>query len=98
MPKPFLALPSLQHTDYILSDLFFSPIAKVSGDDAKAQYEVTRRRCEEANFDFLGTFVVGMREMHHIVCIVFDRKDPDSRRRAHWLITTLIEDAAARGW
>ncbi|KAK4498042.1 hypothetical protein PRZ48_010698 [Zasmidium cellare] len=78
--------------------LFFSPIAKVSGDDAVAQYEVTRQRCEEANFDFIGTFVVGMREMHHIVCIVFDRKDPEHRRRAHWLITTLIQDAAERGW
>lgn len=46
----------------------------------------------------VGTFVVGVREMHHIVCIVFDRKDPDSRRRAHWLLTTLIDDAAKRGW
>lgn len=78
--------------------LFFSPIAKVSGDDAVAQYELSRKRSEEAGFDFIGTFVVGMREMHHIVCIIFDRKDPDSRRRAHWLISTLIDDAAKRGW
>jgi len=46
--------------------LFFSPIAKVSGDAGVAQYEMTRKRCEEAGFDFIGTFVVGMREMHHI--------------------------------
>ena len=78
--------------------LFFSPIAKVSGDDAVAQYELTRRRCEEFGFDFIGTFVVGMREMHHIVCIVFDRRDPDSRRRAHKMITVLVDDAAALGW
>nr|OQO16541.1 hypothetical protein B0A51_14505 [Rachicladosporium sp. CCFEE 5018] len=58
--------------------LFFSPIAKVSGDDGVAQYDVTRRRCEEAGFDFIN--------------------DPDSRRRAHWLIKTLIDDAAKRGW
>lgn len=80
------------------SHLFFSPIAKVSGEDAVGQYELTRRRCEEAGFDFIGTFVVGMREMHHIVCIVFDRKDPQSKRNAHWLIRTLIDDAAAKGW
>ncbi|GAJ15010.1 unnamed protein product, partial [marine sediment metagenome] len=78
--------------------LFFSPIAKVTGEDAVAQYKVTRRRSEELGFDFIGTFVVGMREMHHIVCIVFDKKDHDSRRRAHLLIKTLIDDAAARGW
>jgi hypothetical protein len=40
--------------------LFFSPIAKVSGDDGVAQYQITRQRCEEAGFDFIGTFVVGM--------------------------------------
>lgn len=78
--------------------LFFSPIAKVSGDDGVAQYEMTRKRCEEAGFDFIGTFIVGMREMHHIVAIVFNRKDPDSRRRAQWLLKTLIDDAAERGW
>lgn len=36
--------------------------------------------------------------MHHIVCIVFDRKDAASKRRAHTLIRTLIADAAAEGW
>lgn len=39
-----------------------------------------------------------MREMHHIVCLVFDRDDPSSRARAHSLIATLVDDAAARGW
>ncbi|SPJ81807.1 related to 4-cresol dehydrogenase flavoprotein subunit [Fusarium torulosum] len=78
--------------------LFFSPIAKVTGDDAMAQYHLTRTRCEEAGFDFIGTFVVGMREMHHIVCLVFNREDEDSCRRAHQLIRTLIDEAAKRGW
>ncbi|OAG38904.1 hypothetical protein AYO21_06935 [Fonsecaea monophora] len=78
--------------------LFFSPIAKVGGDDAVAQYELTRRRSEEFGFDFIGTFVIGMREMHHIVCIVFDRKNPEQRQKAHKLIATLIDDAAKRGW
>jgi FAD/FMN-containing dehydrogenase len=36
--------------------------------------------------------------MHHIVCLVFDRADPDSKRRAHQLIKTLIDDAAKEGW
>ncbi|KAJ4175782.1 hypothetical protein NW755_014762 [Fusarium falciforme] len=78
--------------------LFFSPISKVTGDDAVAQYELSKKRCEEAGFDFIGDFCIGMREMHHIVCLVFDREDPDSCRRAHWLISQLIDDAAKRGW
>lgn len=43
--------------------LFFSPISKISGDDAMLQYSVTKKRCQEAGLDFIGTFSVGMREM-----------------------------------
>ncbi|KAK5009516.1 hypothetical protein LTR28_000641 [Elasticomyces elasticus] len=78
--------------------LFFSPITKISGADAEAQYAITKKRCTEAGLDFIGTFVVGMREMHHIVCIVFDREDPKSRTKAHWLIRTLVDDCAKHGW
>lgn len=78
--------------------LFFSRIAKISEKDAMKQYELTNRRCKEAGIDFIGIFVVGMREMHHIVCIVFNRSSADSRRRAHWLIWTLITNCVAHGW
>ncbi|KAL4944869.1 hypothetical protein BDV06DRAFT_186309 [Aspergillus oleicola] len=78
--------------------LFFSPISKLSGDDAMLQYELTKRRSFEAGLDFLGTFIVGMREMHHIVCIVFDRKNAEQKKKAHWLIKTLIADCAEHGW
>jgi hypothetical protein len=34
----------------------------------------------------------------HIVCIVFNREDPESQKKAHWLIRTLIQDCAEHGW
>lgn len=34
----------------------------------------------------------------HIVCIVFNREDIESKRKAHWLIKTLIQDCAEHGW
>lgn len=34
----------------------------------------------------------------HIVCIVLNRKDPKSKKKAHWLIKTLIADCAEYGW
>ncbi|CAI7671197.1 unnamed protein product [Penicillium bialowiezense] len=78
--------------------LFFSPISKISGDDAMLQYSVTKTRVREAGFDFIGTFSVGMREMHHIVCLVFNRKNADEKRRVHALVRQLIADCAAYGW
>lgn len=43
--------------------LFFSPISKITGDDAVLQYQITRKRCEEAGLEAICDFVVGMREM-----------------------------------
>lgn len=80
------------------SHLFFSPIAKVNGDDATKQFALTKARCHQAELDFIGTFTIGMREIHHIVCIVFDRKDEAQKKKAVWLIKTLIDDCARQGW
>jgi len=43
--------------------LFFSPISKISGDDAMLQYKVTKKRAKEAGVDLICDFLVGMREM-----------------------------------
>jgi FAD/FMN-containing dehydrogenase len=78
--------------------LFFSPISKISGDDASKQYNITREMVLAAGFDFIGTFTIGWREMHHIVCLVFDREDEDQKRRAHGLIRELVRVCAENGW
>ncbi|KAL3417591.1 vanillyl-alcohol oxidase [Phlyctema vagabunda] len=96
-------IPSLDELSWVNwqpngAHLFFSPIAQISGDNATLQYSITKKRCAEAGIDFIGTFVVGLREMHHIVCIVYDRYDKAKRDKAHWLIRTLIQDCAEHGW
>lgn len=78
--------------------LFFSPISEITGEAANLQYAITKERVLAAGFDFIATFTIGMREMHHIVCLVFDRKDPAQRERMHQLVRTLIADCAAHGW
>lgn len=57
---------------------------------------MARRLIEKYGFDFIGDFVFGMREIHHIVRI--DRKDADSRQRAHDMIRELAREAAENGW
>lgn len=39
-----------------------------------------------------------MREMHHIASIIYDRSDPDCKRRAHALLRDLVLDAAKVGY
>ena len=80
------------------SHVGFSPIAPVTGKDAAAQYEMSCRPNEKNGFDLIATFIIGMREMHRIVEVVFDRTNPDSRQRAHLCIKEMVDEAAANGW
>lgn len=69
---------------------------------------MTAKRCAEFGFDYIGTLVVGLRELHHIVCmssyavvnsgLVYDKKNEEQRKKAHKLITLLIEDCAKEGY
>ncbi|KAF9876401.1 putative alpha methylacyl-CoA racemase [Colletotrichum karsti] len=78
--------------------LSFSPISKVDGKSAQLQYDMAKKRFAEAKMDYFGILSIGMREMHNIVCIVYNREDPDMRRRAQWLVRTMIQDCADNGW
>lgn len=101
--KTLQGIPSMDELSWVDwlpngAHLFFSPISEITGEAAGMQYAITKKRVLEAGFDFIGTFTIGMREMHHIVCLVFDRKDAAQRDRMHKLIRTLIDDCAAHGW
>ena len=76
----------------------FSPMSPVSGPDALKQFHMIRDRAAEYDFDYVGEFVVGWREMHHIFALVFDSYDEVERRRAHELFGVLIDDATAHGY
>lgn len=36
--------------------------------------------------------------LDNVICVVFDRKDADMRRRVQWLVRTMIQDCADNGW
>jgi len=76
----------------------FSPMSPVTGDDAMKQYRMIQQRANEYGFDYIGEFVVGWRDMHHIFFLAFERSDEDQRRRAHELFGVLIDEAAAEGY
>jgi hypothetical protein len=50
--------------------LGFSPVLPATGFDAERQYAMVQKRLEEFGFDYIGTFVVGWRELHHIGLLI----------------------------
>ena len=75
-----------------------SPVCPARGADAAAQYEFARGLCEEHGVDYAGDFIVGGRELHHILMLIFALGDAGQKRRCRDLAVRLIDGAAERGW
>lgn len=80
------------------SHVAFSPVSPIRGRDAAALYDLCRRRHAEAGIDLFPTFIVGLREMHIIVELVFDRGDPARRAAALKCLRDMVDDAAKLGY
>ncbi|KAI1421685.1 hypothetical protein F5Y12DRAFT_718186 [Xylaria sp. FL1777] len=76
----------------------FSPVSPIRGTDATRLIEMARRRHDEFGIDLLPAFIVGLREMHLIVEIVFDKADAARRKAALDCLRAMIDDAAACGY
>lgn len=100
--KIYSGTPDLRELDWVMwlpngSHTAFSPISPITGDDAVKQYNMTKRLHEKWGFDYFPTFCPGAREMHHIVMIIYDRYDADSRARARGMMEELVTEGAKLG-
>ncbi|KAH6720534.1 glycolate oxidase [Leptodontidium sp. MPI-SDFR-AT-0119] len=98
----YAGIPDLRELDWVMwlpngSHTDFGPISPTTGEDAVKQYEMTKRIHQKYGFDYFPNFCVGLREMHHIVMIIYDRKDEDSKRRVTAMMKELISEGAKLG-
>ncbi|TFK52483.1 vanillyl alcohol oxidase [Heliocybe sulcata] len=77
--------------------LFFAPLSANNGKDAGRQAAMGRKRMEEYGFNYLGTFFIGTRAMHHVISFMYNRKDIAEKKKALTCIRALIADAASIG-
>jgi 4-cresol dehydrogenase (hydroxylating) flavoprotein subunit len=76
----------------------FSPVSPIRGSEAMKQYTMVRDRMHEYGFDYMSIFAIGWRELHHVVELQFDRRDPAIKRKADELFRLLVREAAAAGY
>jgi hypothetical protein len=78
--------------------VFFSPISPTKGTDATKLFEIAKRRHEQYGIDLFPAFCVGLREMHLIINMVYDRNDEKAREMAVKCMRDMIDDAAREGY
>ncbi|OQV04397.1 FAD linked oxidase, domain-containing protein [Cladophialophora immunda] len=78
--------------------LGFSPVSPTRGPDALKLWKIAKTRHDEHGVDLFIAFCVGLRELHMINLIVYDRGSPERRKAVEKCMRSMIEDAAKQGY
>lgn len=73
-------------------------LSPVTGDHAVRQYEMQTEYAAKVGYDYLGEFIVGWRDMHHINFMIFNHTDPEDRQRVYDLYERLTIDSGKLGY
>ncbi len=78
--------------------LWFAPVCPARGSETLKQMAMAKRILTKYGLDYTGEFIVGMRDMHHILDMLFDRTDPEMTKAAYQCFDELITTFSAEGY
>ncbi|KAI5805218.1 hypothetical protein EDC01DRAFT_362620 [Geopyxis carbonaria] len=95
--------PELRELDWLnwvpnAAHTFFAPIVPTRGKDTRTVHELVTRLHHKHGFDSFPTWCIAGRQSHYIANIIYDRADPDAKRRVNELMMDLIEACAKEGY
>jgi 4-cresol dehydrogenase (hydroxylating) len=77
---------------------WFAPVSQARGAETLKQMELAKAILKEHGIDYVALFIIGWRDMHHIVDLLYNRMDPAETRRAHDCYGQLLKEFAKRGY
>ena len=77
---------------------WFAPVAPAKGSETQGQIDLAKQILAKYGFDYTAAFAVGMRELHHIIALLYDKADPAEEKRADACYRELVTGFGDRGW
>jgi len=77
---------------------WFAPVAPAKGSETQGQIDLAKQILARHGFDYTAAFAVGMRELHHIIALLYDKSDPAEEKRADDCYRELVTGFGDRGW
>ncbi|MGB0127813.1 MAG: FAD-binding oxidoreductase [Rhodocyclaceae bacterium] len=78
--------------------IWFAPVSQAKGSETLKQMRMAKTILAKYGFDYVGEFIVGWRDMHHIIDLVYDRSDEDERDKAYACYDELLHTFAKEGY
>jgi 4-cresol dehydrogenase (hydroxylating) len=78
--------------------MWFAPVSQAKGSETKDQTDLAQQILGKYGFDYVAEYIVGWRDMHHVIDLLYNREDPEETQRAHDCFAELIDEFAKRGY
>ncbi len=76
----------------------FAPVAPAKGSETQGQTDLAIEVMNKWGFDYAPAYVVGSRELHHIIFLMFDKGDDENSAKAEQCMNEMITRFGERGW
>lgn len=77
---------------------WFAPVAQARGSEGRRQMELAKEILGRYGFDYVAEYIVGWREGHHIIDLLFDKNNAEEAERANQCFNELLDEFTAQGW
>lgn len=78
--------------------MWFAPVTVAKGSETIDQTKLATEILNKYGFDYVGEYIVGMRDMHHIIDVLYDKSSEEETKRAYDCFKELIEKFAEKGY
>lgn len=78
--------------------VWFAPVAQARGSEALSQMALAKEILGKYGFDYVAEYIIGWREGHHIIDLLFDKTNAEETVRADQCFDELLTEFSERGW
>lgn len=78
--------------------IWFAPVSQAKGSETLKQMKMAKDILGKYGFDYVGEFIVGWRDMHHVIDLLYDRSDETQTKNAYACYDELLHTFAKEGY
>ena len=78
--------------------MWFAPVSQARGSECDKQVKLAKTILNKHGLDYVGEFIVGWRDMHHVIDVLFDRSNPEETARANACFSELLDEFEKEGY
>ena len=78
--------------------MWFAPVSQARGSECDKQYALAKKILNKHGLDYVGEFIVGWRDMHHVIDVLYDRNNPEETQRANACFNELLDEFEKEGY